>query len=337
MPQGTKRIYAFANWESLKNETLEAVIEAEEGDEMPKLPEEVSWPDGGFDPENGVYLPMSYFETWELSSSVKKTIRLTRLVSRLQVKVTNATNHGLKLDKLTLGTFNTSTYLLGGSSPIKDGDKTNVVGFLPEQTTTLDPMEDNGTLKAYTSGWMYVFESSMQDGFELNFKTTSEGNVYHGSDMHSGTRFTKNTEVKRNHVWNLNLWVCGYSLTLRLEGKNPPIGGYPVLTSELEGLKGTLYGGGPFTIEIKEFQSLNKETPVPNDVKWSIEDIENSEWLIENLKLTGTTITGRMAGYAIKAKPLTFKLIATSGNRPISVFPVTLSFAEIFNQAQSQP
>lgn len=337
LPQGTKRIYAFANWESLKNETLEAVIEAEEGDEMPKLPEEVSWPDGGFDPENGVYLPMSYFETWELSSSVKKTIRLTRLVSRLQVKVTNATNHGLKLDKLTLGTFNTSTYLLGGSSPIKDGDKTNVVGFLPEQTTTLDPMEDNGTLKAYTSGWMYVFESSMQDGFELNFKTTSEGNVYHGSDMHSGTRFTKNTEVKRNHVWNLNLWVCGYSLTLRLEGKNPPIGGYPVLTSELEGLKGTLYGGGPFTIEIKEFQSLNKETPVPNDVKWSIEDIENSEWLIENLKLTGTTITGRMAGYAIKAKPLTFKLIATSGNRPISVFPVTLSFAEIFNQAQSQP
>ena len=113
LPQGTKRIYAFANWESLKDETLEAVIEAEEGDEIPKLPEEVSWPEGGFDPkQKKVYLPMSYFETWELSSSVKKTIRLTRLVSRLQVKVTNATNHGLKLDKLTLGTFNTSTYLL---------------------------------------------------------------------------------------------------------------------------------------------------------------------------------------------------------------------------------
>lgn len=338
LPQGTKRIYAFANWESLQDEMLNAVIAAEEGNEMPKLPEEVSWPESGFDPEKGVYLPMSYAETWEVSSSVKKRIRLTRLVSRLQVKVTNATNHGLKLDKLTLGTFNTSTHLLGGSSPIKDLDKTNVVGFLPEQTTTLDPMEDNGTLKEYTSDWMYVFESGMQDGFELNFKTTSEGNVYHGSDMHSGTRFTKNTEVKRNHIWNLNLWVCGYSLTLTLKGENPPIGGYPVLTSKLEegGLKGTLYGGGPFTIEIKEFQSLNKGTPVPNDVKWSIDGkIENPEWLIENLKLTGTTITGRMAGYAIKAEPLTFKLIATSGDRMISVFPVTLSFAEIFNQAQS--
>ncbi|WP_129698885.1 hypothetical protein [Parabacteroides goldsteinii] len=339
LPQGTKQIYAFANWVSLNNDMLNAVIAAKEGDEMPKLPEEVSWPEGGFDPENGVYLPMSYFETWELSSSVKKTIRLTRLVSRLQVKVTNATNHGLKLDKLTLGTFNTSTYLLGGSSPIKDGDKTNVVGFLPEQTTTLDPMEDNGTLKAYTSGWMYVFESSMQDGFELDFKTTSQGDgLYHDPDMHSGTRSTENKKVERNHIWNLNLWVCGYKLTLTLKGENPPIGGYPVLTSELEGLKGTLYGGGPFTIEIGKLQSLNEGTPVPNDVKWSIDgEIENPKWLIEDLQLTSTTITGRMAGYAIKAEPLTFKLIATSGNRTISVFPVTLSFAEIFDQAQSQP
>lgn len=334
LPQGTKRIYAFANWESLKNEMLNAVIAAEEGDEIPKLPEEVSWPEGGFDPEKGVYLPMSYFETWELSSSVTKRIELTRLVSRLQVKVTNATNHGLKLDKLTLGTFNTSTHLLGGSSPIKDLNKTNVVGFLPEQTTTLDPMEDNGTLKEYTSGWMYVFESSMQNGFKLDFKTTSQDNVYHGSGMHSGIRFTENTEVKRNHIWNLNLWVCGYNLTLTLKGENPPIGGYPVLTSKLEegGLSGTLYGGGPFTIEIGELQSLNKGTPVPENIQWSIDgNIGNPEWLIEDLKLTGTTITGRMAGYAINADPLTFKLKATSGDRTISVFPVTLGFEEIFN------
>lgn len=333
LPKGTKRIYAFANWESLKNETLKAAIEAEEGDEMPMLPEEVSWPEGGFDPKREVYLPMSYAETWEVSSSVKKRIRLTRLVSRLQVKITNATNHGLLLDKLTLGTFNTSTHLLGGSSQIEDLNKTNVVGFLPEQTT-LDPMEDNGTLKEYTSGWMYVFESSMQEGFKLDFETTSQGNdLYHDPGMHSGTRSTENKKVERNHIWNLNLWVCGYSLTLTLKGENPPIGGYPVLTSKLEGLSGTLYGGGPFTIEIGKLQSLNEGTPVPENIQWSIDgSIGNPEWLIEDLKLAGTTITGRMAGYAIDAAgPLTFKLKATSGGRTISVFPVTLNFAEIFN------
>ena len=194
-------------------------------------------------------------------------------------------------------------------------------------------------LDEYTSGWMYVFESSMQNGFKLDFKTTSQDNVYHGSGMHSGIRFTENTEVKRNHIWNLNLWVCGYSLTLTLKGENPPIGGYPVLTSKLEGLNGTLYGGGPFTIEIIELKSLNEGTPVPENIQWSIDrSIENPEWLIEDLQLAGTTITGRMAGYAINATgPLTFKLKATSGVRTISVFPVTLNFAEIFEQAQSQP
>ena len=150
--------------------------------------------------------------------------------------------------------------------------------------------------------------------------------------MHSGTRSTENKIVERNHIWNLNLWVCGYSLTLTLKGENPPIGGYPVLTSKLEdGLSGTLYGGGPFTIEIGELQSLNEGTPVPKDIQWSIEDIENPDWLIGDLKLTSTTITGRMAGYAISAaSPLTFKLKATSGGRTISVFPVTLKFEEIF-------
>ena len=330
LPKGTKRIYALANWESLKNETLKAAIEAKEGDEMPKLPEDVSWPEGGFNPKEGIYLPMSYAETWEVSSSVKKRIELTRLVSRLQVEVTNATNHELQLDGLTLGSFNNRTLLLGGS--IKDWSGKSDVDFLPAKKT-LQPMGDK--LDKYTSEWMYVFESSMQDGFKLDFETTSQGNVYHDPEMHSGTRSTKNTEVKRNHIWNLNLWVCGYTLTLKLEGENPPIGGYPVMTwEEMKGLSGTLYGGGPFTIEIGELQSLNEGTPVPENIQWSIESesVENSELLIDKLELTDTTIKGRMAGHPVDGKTvLTFKLQATSNSRMISVFPVTLKFAEIFD------
>lgn len=330
LPKGTKRIYAFANWESLNNEMLNAVIAAEVGDEMPKLPEEVSWPEGGFHPKEGIYLPMSYVETWEVSSSVKKRIELTRLVSRLQVEVTNATNHELQLDGLTLGSFNNRTLLLGGS--IKDWSGKSDVDFLPAKKT-LQPMGDK--LDKYTSEWMYVFESSMQDGFKLDFETTSQGNVYHDPEMHSGTRSTKNTEVKRNHIWNLNLWVCGYTLTLKLEGENPPIGGYPVMTwEEMKGLSGTLYGGGPFTIEIGELQSLNEGTPVPENIQWSIESesVENSELLIDKLELTDTTIKGRMAGHPVDGKTvLTFKLQATSNGRMISVFPVTLKFSEIFD------
>lgn len=329
LPKGTKRIYAFANWESLKNETLKAAIEAKEGDEMPKLPEDVSWPEGGFNPKEGIYLPMSYAETWEVSSSVKKRIELTRLVSRLQVKVANATSHELQLDGLTFGSFNNRTLLFGGA--IKDWYEKGDVSFLPAETKTLQPMGNKP--EEYTSDWMYVFETAQAKGFLLDFNTTSKGKIFHADDMHSGKRYTKNTEVERNHIWSLNLWVCGYTLTLKLKGENPPIGGYPVMTSkQVDGLSGTLYGGGPFTIEIEELQSLNKEIPVPDNIKWSIESVENSELLIDKLKLTDTTIKGRMAGHPVDGKTvLTFKLQATSNGRMISVFPVTLKFAEIFD------
>lgn len=328
LPQGTKRIYAFANWESLNNEMLNAVIAAEKGDKMPKLPEEVSWPEGGFDPKNRVYLPMSYVETWEVSSSVKKRIELTRLVSRLQVKVANATNHGLQLDGLTLGSFNSRTLLFGGA--IKDSYEKGDVSFLPAKTT-LQPMGNK--LEEYTSDWMYVFETAQAKGFRLDFNTTSEGEIFHDAKMHSGIRYTKNTEVERNHIWSLNLWVCGYTLTLTLKRENPPIGGYPVLTSEvMEGLNGTLYGGGPFTLEIGMLKSPENQLTVPNDIQWSIIDVENSDLLIEQLELTGKTIKGCMVGYADNGKSLGFKLKATSNGQTISVFPVTLKFEEIFNK-----
>lgn len=330
LPKGTKRIYAFANWESLQDEMLNAVIAAEEGDEMPKLPEDVSWPEGGFDPKKEVYLPMSYAETWEVSS-VKKRIELTRLVSRLQVKVANATSHELQLDGLTFGSFNNRTLLFGGS--IKDWSEKSDVNFLPAETKTLQPMENEP--EEYISDWMYIFETTQAKGFLLDFNTISKGEIFHAANMHSGTRYTKNTEVKRNHIWSLNLWVCGYTLTLALKGENPPIGGYPVLTSEeMDGLNGTLYGGGPFTLEIGMLRSPENQLTVPNDIQWSIIDIENSDLLIDKqLELAGKTIKGCMVGYSDNGRILGFKLKATTSNgQTISVFPVTLKFEEIFNK-----
>lgn len=328
LPKGTKRIYAFANWESLQDEMLNAVIAAEEGDEMPKLPEDVSWPEGGFDPKKEVYLPMSYAETWEVSS-VKKRIELTRLVSRLQVKVANATSHELQLDGLTFGSFNNRTLLFGGS--IKDWSEKSDVNFLPAETKTLQPMENEP--EEYISDWMYIFETTQAKGFLLDFNTISKGEIFHAANMHSGTRYTKNTEVKRNHIWSLNLWVCGYTLTLALKGENPPIGGYPVMTlEEMDGLNGTLYGGGPFTLEIGMLKSPENQLTVPDNIQWDIMDIENSDLLIGQLELTGKTIKGCMVGYSDKGKILKFKLRATSNGQVISVFPVSLRFEEIFNK-----
>lgn len=339
---GPKRIYAFANWESLNNEALNNAIKTEVGQSMPAtLPETVSWPANGFDPESGKYLPMSCTETWTVSSG-KKTIVLIRLISRLQVKVTNATTHSVRLDKLDIGVQPGTMSLFKGNSIEKSASLTNL-SFLPT-TRTLEAMTD-GKPTECNSGWVYVFESNTGDeGYQIDFGTTSSGNgMNHDADFHGGTRLTLNKSIPRNHVWNLSLWISGYQLKLTLTGENPPIGGYPVETTSPEGTEFTVYGGGPFSIAIGELTS-NEGTNVPRITEWKIlDEFDGSSDLLvsnanaEKLKVTDTTITGRMVGAAKKDASVTFKLKAISNGQTVSIFPITLKFAEIFDQNNTQP
>lgn len=337
---GVKRIYAFANWKSLNDETLSKAIGTAEGQPMPMLPETVSYPTDGFDPQTGKYLPMSYFTTWTVSSG-KKTIELVRLVSRLQVKVTNATNHSIELDKLKIGVHNEATTLFENSSITSN--TLAALSFLPvseSRKKTLEAMTDGKTTE-YLSDWVYVFESDTQGGYEIDFETTSGDNSGHDSNLHGGRRSTVNKNIPRNHVWNLFLWISGYQLKLKLTGDNPPIGGYPEVTTNQEGASFTLNGGGPFTITIGELTS-NENTLVPDITEWKISGFTSGSDLLvgdtEEDKLTidskAKTITGRMAGAATKDASVTFKLEAISNGQTVSIFPITLKFADIF---ESQP
>ena len=341
---GVKQIYAFANWESLDDNDLSSAIETKEGEPMSDLLNKtVSFPTNGFDPQNKKYLPMSYFTTWTVSSG-KKTIELVRLVSRLQVKVTNATNHSVQLDKLEIGVHNGTTTLFEKSSITSNTLAARK--FLPvseSEKITLEAMTDE-KISEYPSGWVYVFESDTQEsGYTIDFQTTSGENSGHDSNLHRGIRYTVNKKIPRNHIWNLSLWISGYQLNLKLTGKNPPIGGYPEVTTGQEGTAlFTLYGGGPFTITIGELTS-NENTKVPDITEWKISGITNDNDLLvgdtEANKLTidsdAKTITGRMVGAATKGASVTFKLEAISNGQTVSIFPITLTFAEIFDLPQS--
>lgn len=341
LTKGAKKVYAFANWEALGNE-LSGVIATEEGKSMPELPTTVSWPADGFDPVSGKYLPMSVSTTWTVSSSGKKSIELVRLVSRLQVKVTNATTHRVQLDKLDIG-VKQGTMSLFENSIAKSTSLTDL-SFLPTVTETLEAMVD-GNPTEYKSGWVYVFESNTDDeGYKIDFKTTSDGMHNDNPNFHSGERSTLNKLINRNHVWNLSLWISGYQLKLTLTGENPPIGGYPEVTTSPEGTEFTVYGGGPFTIKIGDLTS-NESTNVPTITEWKVSGFTSgSELLVgktEADKLTidnvAKTITGRMVGAAKKDASVTFKLEAISNGQTVSIFPITLKFAEIFDQKNTQP
>lgn len=337
LTRGTKTVYAFANWESLENTGLNEAIATEVGKLMPTLPETVVWPKDGFDPATGKYLPMSVSTTWTVSSSGKTTIELIRLVSRLKVEVTNATTHSVELDKLNIGVKQGTMSLFKGSS-IAESTLTGV-SFLPtDEKITLVAMND-GTLDKYKSDWIYVFESNTDDeGYKIDFATTSGKDSGHDSDLHGGERHTINKIINRNHVWNLFLWISGYQLKLTLTGENPPIGGYPEVTTSLAGTEFTVYGGGPFSIAIGELTS-NESTKVPTITEWKVsgftsggEELLIGETVTDKLAIDNTakTITGRMVGAAKEGASVTFKLEAISHGQTVSIFPITLTFAEIF-------
>lgn len=338
LTKGTKQIYAFANWESLNDAALNTAIGTEEGQQMPDLlSKTVSWTSNSFDPDNNKFLPMSFSETWTVSSG-KKTIRLIRLVSRLKVTVKNETEHGITINNLEIKPFNTSSHLFDkGEDNILPtaGDGWSIKSILQNQTLSADD-----TQKA-SSDWIYINESKEDKGFEVVLATTSTGNFSHADNQHSGSKRTSFVKrIPRNHIWNLNLVFASYELTLGIKGENPPIGGYPDVTTNIDGDKSLvcgIIGGGPFTITIKGLKSLeeNKELNV-NDLTWSIDNskVNNDDGLlVGDLSIKGTEITGRMIGAATDTQTATFILEVRNpdAKRTLS-FTVTLKFVDIFKQ-----
>ncbi|WP_298550073.1 hypothetical protein [uncultured Parabacteroides sp.] len=334
---GAKRIYAFANWESLKDEPLKDIVATAEGDNMPMLPSTVSWESG----INNIlatkkFLPMSVQEEWVPANGVKP-IYLVRLVSRLKVKMRNRTNHLITVTGLTVGEFNTTGSLFEVDKFVAlSGNGYSIENlFKDEELAATD-----GSME---SDWFYVNESETAGGFKVKLQTSSD--VHPDNNPHQGEKFTALRQIPRNHVWNLNIEFTPYKLTLlSVSNENPPIGGYPESSTSngITDLVCTVYGGGPFTITIDELVSQeNNEGDISKQVDWSIGNVNKGDLLAEapnSVTQNNTTgkwqITGgRMVGAATKEQSATFELIAKKGGVVLATFQIQLKFADIFDQA----
>lgn len=335
---GAKRIYAFANWESLKDDPLKDIVATTEGASMPTLPPTVFWESGvNKISETQKFLPMSVQEEWVPAKGVKP-IYLVRLVSRLKVRMRNNTSHPITVTGLTLGKFNTKGNLF----------KEDKFSVMPENGYSIDDFFNNvelgATMENFTeSDWYYVNESEATNGFEVNLETSSDK---HPADKnpHQGKKITALRQIPRNHVWNLNIEFTSYQLTLlSVSNENPPIGGYPessVTSDGITDLVCTVYGGGPFTITIKELVSQeNNEGDISERVDWSIGNVNKGDLLAEapNSVTKNTTgkwqITGgRMVGAATEEQSATFELVAKKDGAVLATFQIQLKFADIFSQ-----
>lgn len=335
---GAKRIYAFANWESLTNYDF---ISTAEGATL-ALPNTVEWENHSFNPSGNKFLPMSVQEEW-IPASGTKSIRLVRLVSRMKVKVTNETVHDITIKSLKIGAFNTACNLFGGTIlPTTNGwDIGKVFRDEVALSGSKNPSSRPDDVTSTESEWYYVNESDAADGFKVELVTESQYHTNNGTAGHGGTKYTSRHLISRNHVWNLEIKFTGYQLTLSVQGENPPIGGYPdIMTGGTANLTCEVLGGGPFTITVGELTSTDNAGEDLSNIKWEIGNIRNSNGLLVETPVvsveSGTTkITGRIVGAIENEKNgASFDLIAKKSDGTVLVtFLVQLRFKDIFSKS----
>ena len=335
---GAKRIYAFANWESLKSYDF---ISTAEGATL-ALPNKVEWENNSFNPSGNKFLPMSVQEEW-IPASGTKSIRLVRLVSRMKVKVTNETVHNITIKGLKIGAFNTACNLFGGTIlPTTNGwDIGKVFRNEVVLSGSKNPSLELDDVTLTESEWYYVNESDAADGFKVELETESQYHTDNGTTGHGGTKYTSRHLISRNHVWNLEIKFTGYQLTLSVQGENPPIGGYPdIMTGETANLTCEVLGGGPFTITVGNLTSTDNAGEDLSNIKWEIGNIRNSNGLLVETPVvsveSGTTkITGRIVGAIENEKNgASFDLIAKKSDGTVLVtFLVQLRFKDIFSKS----
>lgn len=318
---GSKIIYAFANCEGLLNDYIENVSEGDVLD----LPTTITWDGGaGWTPsaDNG-FIPMSVKERVTISNhSNQVSVQLVRLLSKLYVSFHNTTEEDVTVSDWSVGQFNTTINLFRG-----DGIAalSSTPWSVPASTTepfTVSTSDDNTEPYLF-----YVSESAMNGGFEINVTQGSE----QGSEKK--TRYTNRTEIPRNCIWPLAIYFSNFSLKMKIESENPPIGGYPTVMSDAsDGVNCVIKGGGPFTLT-PTLESTSSEA-VPSQVTWNIVTGEenNNSLLVKDLKVEGNTITGVMEGAATTDESYSFTLQVLDGDRVVASFTVTLKFADIFEE-----
>ena len=312
---GTKRIYAFANYEkitelaSISNDNL-------------SLPPTITWDKGaGWRPsaETG-FIPMSAMKEVTIKADNQPiSIELVRLLSRLEVSFKNDTQNDINLTLWSIGNFNKKINLFEGGT------------ILPIEDDNFYKIESNETKRIPTGevpiggDYYYVSESTMTGGFSVSI--TREGSPI--------VKPTVRNELPRNNVWPLEIVFSNYKLKIQIEGFNPPIGGYPDGMTDCTGsTECTIRGGGPFTLTPTLFDMSNNEM---DGVTWEIDTSSSEEnQLVKDLKVSEVNdneITGVMKVPEESAdNTYTFTLTAFKDGSSLASFTVTLKYKDIFEQ-----
>ena len=307
IPEGTKTVYAFANWETAESDEWKAIIAKTDQDDLTEDMLQIAVDlNGKINLDNNKFIPMSGKTTVTLAANADRSIpiTLTRLVSRVEVRLTNKHTDALTMSAESMGNFANEVTLF------KD------LGSVSGRTTTLtrNSMPSSIATNKDDSWVFYVNETTGSDQFHIKMKL---------NDKDYDTP-TVRKELPRNSVYHLVFTYSEYQLTLVAKAQIAPIGVLPIevypersLTNEymLE-----LPEGCTFSIK----PSITKNgSPLAGTVSWAWTN--NSPSLVAGLGATTPDYT--FSGYltAQIGQDATLKLVpSASGETGLPKYTITI-------------
>ena len=307
IPEGRKTIYAFANWETAGSEAWNNIIAKTDQDQLTEddlkiavdLNEKID-----LTSETGKkFIPMSGKTTVTLAANADRSIpiTLTRLVSRVEVRLTNKHTDALTMSAESMGHFANEVTLFENWGTVS-GRNQEIV-----RTGTISPIAQNGS-----DSWVfYVNETNGSEPF--NIKMTLGGTDYNTP--------TVRKELPRNSVYHLVFTYSEYQLTLQAKAQIAPIGVLPIEVYNKPSLTNEYMLELPEGCTFSITPSIKKNNnPIP-DVSWTWTN--NSPSLVNGIAASDYTFSGYLT--AQTGQDATLKLVPSArGETGLPEYTITI-------------
>lgn len=309
IPEGTKTIYAFANWETADSEawnniiakTDQAYLTEDDLKIAVNLNEKIDF-------ANKKFIPMSGKTTVTLAANADRNIpiTLTRLVSRVEIRLTNKHTDNLAMSAESMGSFANEVTLfkdLGSAS-----GRTKTIG----RAGTISAIAQNGS-----DSWVfYVNETKGSDPFSI--KMTLGGREYNTP--------TQRTDLPRNSVYHLVFTYSEYQLTLAAKAQIAPIGVLPIEVYNKSSLTNEYMLELPEGCTFSITPSIKKNgSPLSGTVSWEWTINTNSTSLVQRQETGGDIFNGYLTAQIGQDATLTLKPTSTaSGEESLPEYTITI-------------
>ena len=324
---GEKRIYAFANWETVNSQEWNDIIGKRVGDTLAENDLNFSVDAAShIDIEKGKYIPMSGKAKAKMHATggtQSYTVELVRLASRVEISFENRESYEISLSNMTIGNFADKVSLFRSETVTATN---NIIKVLIAKNEN-EKLDQNQPKKGFS---FYVNETTGDDSFIIDVTIAAQG-----KEKREIVTLNRNS-LDRNSIYPISLVYSQYELHLKVTAQIAPIGVLPITVydSGNQGLVNRfiikLPEGCMFTMEASLYDNEGNKielnsTPLMDIFTWKISGsglvIDNPT--IKDESYSGEKICGHLTAFTGSDAVLELNIVGFDNNDNTTLINLT--------------